>query len=49
MGIIEIHFGHVWKNTALGPGTKLHHILCDGIGPLQLGVVLIIIYKIHVL
>ena len=33
--------GIVWENTVLGPGTKLIHILCAGIGPLQLGVVLV--------
>ena len=34
--------GIVWENTVLGPGTKLPHILCAGIGPVQLGVVLVI-------
>ena len=33
--------GLVWENTALGLGTKLPHNLCAGIGPLQLGVVLV--------
>ena len=30
------------ENTALGPSTKLPHILCAGIGSLQLGVVLVL-------
>ena len=31
----------MWENTAPGPGAKLPHILCAGIGPLQLGVVVV--------
>ena len=34
----------VWQNTALDPGTRLPHIICAGIGPLQLGVVLVLIF-----
>ena len=43
MGIIKYILGIVWENMALGPGTKLPHILCAGIGPLQLGIVLVFI------
>ena len=32
----------MWENTALGLYTKLLHILCAGIGSLQLGVVLVL-------
>ena len=35
MGTIKIHFGHCVGKY--GPGTKLPHILCARIGPLQLG------------
>ena len=38
MDIIKSIVGIVWT---LGPGTKLPHILCAGIGPLQLGIVLV--------
>ena len=37
----------MWENTALGPGTKLPHILCAGIGLLQLGVVLVILISLN--
>ena len=36
--IIEIHLGQCVGKTA--PGTELPRIICTGIGPLQLGVVL---------
>ena len=49
MGIIKIHFGILWENTALGPGTKLPHILCAGISQLQLGVVLVLLSFVLVL
>ena len=39
MGIIKINFGHCVGKY--GPGPKLPNIFCAGIGPLQLGVVLV--------
>ena len=37
--MLSTDFGHMWENTA--SGTEFPHIFCDGIGPLQLGVVLV--------
>ena len=36
----------MWENTA--PGTELPHIFRAGIGPLQLGVVLVFFYSIQI-
>ena len=36
---MKIHLGIVWENTTLS--TELHNDFCAGIGPLQLGVVLV--------
>ena len=41
MRIINIHFGHYVGKC--GTGTEFSHIFCAGIGPLQLGVVLVLI------
>ena len=38
----------MWENIALGPGTKLPHILCAGIGPQQLSVVLVLFFSIFI-
>ena len=43
MGIINIHSEHYVGNTA--PGTEFPYIFCAGIGPLQLGVVLVMFKK----
>ena len=40
MGIIKIHFGHRVGNTT--PSTELPRDFCAGMGPLQLGVVLVL-------
>ena len=46
MGIIQIHFWHYVGNTV--PVTGLPRIFCVGIGPQQLGVVLVFhFFKIH--
>ena len=36
---MKIHLGIVWENTA--PSTEFPRDFCAGIGPLQLGVVLV--------
>ena len=42
--------GIEWENTALYPiSTKLPHILCAGIGPLQLGVVLVVYIIVYII
>ena len=38
-GIIRIHFGY--NVGKYGPGTEFPRIFCAGIGPMQLGVVLV--------
>ena len=38
---VGIHLGVMWENSS--PGTELSRIFCAGIGPLQLGVVLVFI------
>ena len=40
MRIMKIHFGH--RVGKYNPSTELPGDFCDGIGPLQLGVVLVI-------
>ena len=44
MRITKIHFGHGVGNTT--PRTELPRYFCAGIGPLQLGIVLVFIYVI---